>query len=264
MNLTEFDDRVRAQAGAFAYPQTPDVARRARARLAAPGPAHQPRRAVLAIACAALLVCGVLAVVPQARALVLRILRIGAVQIVLPEPTATPPPTAAAVTATSTAPQTATPTVQPIQDALFPLLGKTTLADARASAPFAIPLPQIPADLGPPDLVFKQRQFDEADMVVLIWLDPTNRARARMSLHLLTKDLLGQKLAPRVITQTTVSGLPAVWAEGRYGFVLRSGSFEIRRIVEGNTLIWERAGITYRLESTLTLEAAQRVAESLR
>jgi hypothetical protein len=38
----------------------------------------------------------------------------------------------------------------------------------------------------------------------------------------------------------------------------------MRRLVEGNTLIWEANGITYRLESHLSLEDALRIAESLK
>jgi hypothetical protein len=33
--------------------------------------------------------------------------------------------------------------------------------------------------------------------------------------------------------------------------------------VDGNTLIWEEQGITYRLESNLSLEEAVKIAESL-
>jgi hypothetical protein len=37
----------------------------------------------------------------------------------------------------------------------------------------------------------------------------------------------------------------------------------MRRLVEGNVLIWFENGLTYRLESDLSLEETVRVAESL-
>lgn len=262
MTETRFDARMREHAATLAYPPTPDIAGRVWARLSA-GPQRRPQRALLASVVAALILCLVLSAVPETRALMLRILRIGVVQIVAPEPTPTshaavpsPRPAAASVTPR--------PTPKPVQDALFPFMGKTTLDAARKSAPFSIPLPSLPADLGQPDLVFLQRQFDEADVVVLIWLDPSDTTRARLSLHLLSKNVLAQKFAPRVIVKTTVDGQPGVWAEGEYPFVLRSGDIEVRRIVDGNTLIWERDGITHRLESRMTLDEARKVAESLR
>jgi hypothetical protein len=37
-----------------------------------------------------------------------------------------------------------------------------------------------------------------------------------------------------------------------------------RYLLEGGTLVWEADGVTYRLETRLTLEEAIRIAESLR
>lgn len=46
----------------------------------------------------------------------------------------------------------------------------------------------------------------------------------------------------------------------------RQGHIDLksRGLIEGNVLVWEQDGITYRLESALPLEEAVRVAESLR
>jgi hypothetical protein len=48
-------------------------------------------------------------------------------------------------------------------------------------------------------------------------------------------------------------------------FYDQSGQLDIgpRRLVEGNVLAWAEGAVTYRLESTLTLDEARRVAESL-
>ena len=37
----------------------------------------------------------------------------------------------------------------------------------------------------------------------------------------------------------------------------------LRRLVEGNVLLWEQDGVTYRLETELPLDEAIKVAESL-
>lgn len=262
MNETRFDERVQNLAAALAYPPTPDVAGRVGARMSA-GARRQPRWVILAGVFAALIFCLALSAVPEARALLLRVWQIGVVQIIAPEPSPAPR-TSTQTPLPATASATPRPATNPIQDALFPFKGKTTLDAARRDVPFAVLLPQVPADLGQPDLVFLQRQFNEADVLVLIWFEPGDNSRTRMSLHMLTKNVQARKLAPRVIEQTTVSGQPAVWAAGEYVFVLRNGSLDVRRVVDGNTLIWEHDGITYRLESRMTLDEARKVAESLR
>jgi hypothetical protein len=38
---------------------------------------------------------------------------------------------------------------------------------------------------------------------------------------------------------------------------------DIRRLIDGHVLIWEEDGITYRLETGVTLEEAVKIAESL-
>ena len=51
---------------------------------------------------------------------------------------------------------------------------------------------------------------------------------------------------------------PAFWAVGPYPLELSSRKVEIRRVVAGNVLIWEQDGLTYRLESSLPMEEAQK------
>jgi hypothetical protein len=75
---------------------------------------------------------------------------------------------------------------------------------------------------------------------------------------------LVEKVQPRTIEETTVHGLPALWAEGEYLLQLKNGSYEVRRLVEGNTLIWTEDSVTYRLESSQTLPETVQIAESLK
>lgn len=246
--LIEF---LRAEAGALAYPPTPDLAARERARLAgAPLPRRFWTRARAALV--ALLLAALLLAVPEVRAAALRVLQIGVVQVVVAPPPATPAPV---------------PTPRPTPD--LGLVGATSLDAARAAVDFPILLPGEPPGLGPPDLVYLQNLDGAA--VVLVWLDPADPSRPALSLHALSSDAFVRKTIGagenRVLAETTVGGADALWVRGPHFVEIgRAGAGELglRRIVTGNTLIWTAGGLTYRLESELTLDEAVRVAESLR
>jgi hypothetical protein len=141
------------------------------------------------------------------------------------------------------------------------IAGETTLEAAQAGVPFPVRLPAYPADLGQPDRVFLQQ---DGPMVILAWTDPADPQKARLSLHQIGPGsiMLG-KFEPRVIRETQVNGKYAVWAQGPYLVHLTNNYYHYRRTVEGNTLIWEENGITYRLESDLSLEETIKIAESL-
>jgi hypothetical protein len=203
-----------------------------------------------------LMLAGLLAV-PQVRAGLLEVLRIGAVRILLVEPT----PTAST---SGQAPVTATPLSR---TAALGLVGETTLEEAQREAGFSVRLPTYPADLGPPDQVFLQ-DLDGA-VVVLVWLDPANPREVRLSLHQLANTTFAEKGEPESIERTTVHGRPAIWSEGPYVLQFRraDGTYMgLQRLVTGNVLIWqeEEGGVTYRLETGLPLDEARRIAESLR
>lgn len=79
----------------------------------------------------------------------------------------------------------------------------------------------------------------------------------------LTKDLTSDT----AIEQTTVDGQNALWLEGAphkltYRTTDGTSSQQISRLA-GNVLLWEKDGVTYRLESGLELGEAQRIAETL-
>lgn len=255
--MERWERHVQSTAAAFAYPPTPDVAgavgERLRSRRAERHGRWQPRWAIAAALVLVLLV-GLLAV-PQVRAGVLEIIRIGVVRIFpqglegLPAPTTSPEET---VTVTSTS--TPLPSV-------LNLAGETTLAEAHDVVDFPIRLPSYPADLGPPDAVFVQHL--DGDAVVLVWLEPGSREDVRMSLHMLTSGMMVDKGGPTIVRETSVNGRRALWTEGPYLLRMQGGSFTSIRLVDGYVLIWEADEITYRLETDLSLEEAVRVAESL-
>ena len=232
-------------AGQVRYPPTPDVAQSVRQRL---------QRRTLSktigvtrlgwIVVVLVIVLASLFSVPPLRAAILDFLRIGAVQIGLPDAALTP--------------STATP-----KPALLPLLGETSLAEARTQIPWQIKLPTYPADLGEPDAVFVQSL--DGDALILVWMDKNDPSQVRLSLHMLQSDaLVWKKVAVEVVQQTTVHQHTAYWTSGPYLLAIKGKGIDETRLIEGHVLIWEERGITYRLECNLTMEEAVKVAESLR
>jgi len=284
--INDLERGLIAAGRAFSYPATPDIARAVTRRLGA-HPARRPtrspaRRLAWALVVVIVLLAGLLAV-PPVRAQILEFLQIGVIHIFLtqPTPTATIPPASTPEsvviaspaiskisptpvrTATETTPS-ATPRPSPTPIAsLLDLTGETTLAKALDSASFPILLPAYPPDLGLPEQVFLQDMQGQA--LVLVWLDPADPLRIRLSLHqYVGKDnLTGLKYSPPVVQETSVNGRPAVWTEGPYLLKLTNGDYELVRLIEGHVLIWAQDDITYRLESDLPLAEAVRIAESL-
>ena len=248
---------VRRMAAELPYPPTPNVAVVVAARLRRPPvrARQMPRLAwalaVLAVALAALLS------VPQVRAAVVDILRVGVVTIFLAPPSATP---ATLPTPTALATATGRP---PAPNPLVRLAGEVTLEEARASSDLPIPLPGRPADLGPPDHVYLQDQ--NGPVVMLVWLEPDDPNQVRLSLHILAANTWGVgKFEPVAVEETQVNGHRAVWTVGPYMMQVTNaqGPVEVR-LIEGHVLIWADGDVTYRLETNLTLVEAVQIAESL-
>lgn len=260
-NLAKWEQRLREAAGELPYPQTPDLQKRLRAEAM---PALQQRqsrtfavRRAAFITAALLLLFTIVIAMPPARATVLQWLRLGAVQITLQEPTATPTQTPSP-TGTH-APATATP--QPLSSVLD-LAGETTLEAARRQVRFPIRLPSAPVELGLPDAVFVQDLGDQT--ITLVWVDPAQPRRVTLALQIMGPRAFVEKVKPRKVQDTRVNGQPALWASGEYLLQSRDGDYSIRRLITGYTLIWTEDGITYRLETDLPMDAAVKIAESLR
>jgi hypothetical protein len=70
------------------------------------------------------------------------------------------------------------------------------------------------------------------------------------------------------VDQVSVDGVPAFWLSGApHVFMFETGRrdfVEDETRLTGDVLVWERDGITYRLESSLDLEESLAIAESLR
>lgn len=235
--MERFGQRIQALAAGFRYPPTPDIA--TRLRQPQRRPVRRPRLA-WAIAIVLVIAAGLLAV-PAVRAAVVEIVRLGAVRIFIGGPTPTPLPPTGHLSLSE-----------------FP--GATTLEAARASAAIPIRLPSYPPDLGPPDRVFLLRQF--GGIVVLVWEDPNYPDLARLALFEIPPGPIVNKLFPERIESTSVAGRPAIWSTGDHFVELIIESRQELAMVRGNVLIWSLQGVTYRLETTLSLEEALRIAES--
>jgi hypothetical protein len=259
-------EKLLLQAGReFIYPPTPDVADQVMQRMnrsARPQPGW--RRRLAWTTALTLLVLAILLAVPPVRAQILQFLQFGAVRIFLSTPTPTPTlsPTRTAIPSTKTPPPTLTPSPTP---SILDLGGETTLAQAQQGLNFPILLPTYPADLGPPDRVYLQDLGGPT--VILVWLQPDNPAQVRMSLIALGPGSFAGKYAPETMTSTTVNGQDALWLQGSHPLILHKGDSStgnIELVVNANVLLWTDGEITYRLETSLPLDEARRVAESLK
>jgi len=202
-----------------------------------------------------LIFAAALLVVPDARALISGWFRVGVINVMPSAPTHVSPAASRPVTATPSA-----PTDLPL--ALRDLSGLTTLERARQDSGFRIGLPAYPENLPDPDLVFYQPRLD---LVVLVWLDPNEPEVVRLSLfEILSSNPIVNKIDPTILAETDVNGHPALWLEGPYPLEIRTGEITWTRIVDGRSLVWESEGVTYRLESLLSLAESLKIAESVR
>jgi len=259
-----FERLVQTLARQMDYPPTPDLVPRVDwKRYSRRVPTWLPQRRVAWAGLILILILTLALAVPPVRAQIVQWIRVGAV-IIFPrgaEPTPTPTP----VPTTGT-PSSVTPTPRPTPTNLPSLLnlsGETTLLEAYQRDILPIRIPEYPADLGEPDIVYIQEFWDTSG-VILIWLEPEDPERVRLALFELTSNhLVFEKVRPRILEETRVGDTHAFWTEGPYILRFRNGNIDYQRIVEGRALIWTEKGLTYRLETDLDLNEAVKIAESL-
>jgi hypothetical protein len=255
------ENQLKRAGSDFIYPSTPDIAAQVMLKVERTRPARERRRVRIAWAAGiVILVLITLMAVPPVRAQILEFLRFGAVRIFLSTPT--PAPTQTIIPGTPTPAPTTTPT--PLSSFLD-LSGETSLAQSQQEASFPILLPTYPPDLGPPDKVFFQNAGGPT--VILVWLQPGEPSQVRMSLVLLGPGSFAGKLLPEKVTDTTVAGEDALWLQGDHTLILRRGddsTGNVELMVNANVLLWMEGDVTYRLETSLSLDEARRIAESLK
>jgi hypothetical protein len=279
--LEEFQKLEQAliEAGrAIDYPPTPDLAARVRANLNGELRRAQPRqpgrpawrwRPALVAALAILAAIALLLIIPETREAIAQLLGLRTIRIIeiTPTPARQPEVPATATPARTTPAPSSTPGVVPFKQCC-----PSTLEEAQHKARFKIllPLGEQPARVFFQDQVFGRGS--EAQQVVLVFGDPD---RPRFVLYQATRFLYG-KMIPRdggtVITDTQVSGYRALWLTGAPHVLVTLGQngeplLDFERPVNANTLIWEtgdfNTGVTYRLETSLSLAEAIKFAESL-
>jgi hypothetical protein len=271
-NPNPLERKLYESAQSFEYPPTPDFAG------SISWAAHQKdtsqpawgigRRLAWAIALFLVIVSGLLAV-PPVRAQILEFIQIGAIRIFLREPSPTPTlhsTTPASSPAAGIPMSSPTPSAVPLSTptpvaSLLSLAGKTTLAEAKTQVGFPIRLPTYPEDLAAPDMVFLQDMSGPA--VLLVWLEPGNAEEVNLDLLEMGPGTFAGKGVPEVIQETTVNGHAGLWTQGPHLLQFKSGYDMVNLVVKGNVLIWEDEGITYRLESDLSMPEAVKIAESL-
>ncbi|MFL5735211.1 MAG: hypothetical protein ACJ78Q_18800 [Chloroflexia bacterium] len=158
-----------------------------------------------------------------------------------------------------------TPVATPTPLSVLDVAGATTLETARNEVRF-LELPAYPPDLGKPDKVFLQDLGDEA--LILAWTQPGHPAQVRLALYELVSANIGERTAQKttVLQETRVAGNYARWARGPHLLAFKDiNRVKLRaaKLVDGNALLWAKGAITYRLETTLPLEEAVKIAESI-
>ncbi|MFO7681274.1 MAG: hypothetical protein R6X34_14595 [Chloroflexota bacterium] len=233
--------KVRETAVAFPYPPTPDLTDGVRSRLTVRQRAA-PRRSLAWAITLLLLLAAALFSVPQVRATVAEMFRLGAITFVeRPQPAAGP---------------AAAATLPPLTDAILAALTPLSLPEARDQLTAPLRLPSYPANLGLPDDVYAS-----GETAVFLWRDSQQPATVRLSLYHIEVETFATK-AVEMVQATAVNGREAFWVEGGHLF-LADGRYEPWLFVEGRVLIWWEGDVTYRLEGAASLDEAIRIAESL-
>lgn len=246
-----WEKKVREIAGRMQFPPTPDIAGAVRERIEARRGSIFRRpvtRLAQPVGVIVLVIVLVVLLVPDLRARAFDWLHVGAVRI-----SEDPPPAAATPFPNLLQGYDVTP-IASILDWDHAI----TLGKAQDRVDF--PIPTVP-DLGPPDHVFYYHL--EESIIILVWEQPDSTP---ISLHLIGSRSRVFKYNAQVETETDVNGQRALWLTGphQYEIMPQEGSSAvIQRYIQGNVLIWEAGGVTYRLEGDLTLDEARDLAESL-
>jgi hypothetical protein len=153
---------------------------------------------------------------------------------------------------------------------------RMSLDDVRARVEMPV-VPPTDTELGPPDAFYLDRGL-AGGMVSMVWTArPGLPAADGTGVGLLISQFDGsvnldafQKLRDQDvrIEQVSVAGEQAWWLHGAtHVFLRRDGTGDSRPVVPtrlaGDTLLWERDGLTYRLEGSVGLDRAIEIAESI-
>jgi hypothetical protein len=269
LNDLALEVRLRALASSVEQPPTPNLASAVIRRLTAtPAPSpwqrlrarilvapHQRRQAALVIAAVVLALLGLTAV-PATRDAVARFFGFRGVVI-----------------NQSNRPL---PRVSPTAGTLN-LGTRVSLADARAGVKFPVLVPGL-APLGQPDEVYIDQLAPGGEVVLAYRSRPDIAAAGPTGYAVLVSMFNSGKIEPAffgkvaaadtIVREVTVGGAPGYWLAGsphQFFYTDAQGMVVPRSLrLATNTLLWDKGGVTYRVEGKMDLATAQRIAASMR
>lgn len=241
---TEMEEILETSARSFKYPATPDLASSSTRMVENTRSRLGPRLMVPAML-AILLFCSVSIFVAPVRAAVIEFIQVGVVQIFTGEPDRDLPEGMRSET---------------IYSLLGPVDGGATLLEAETALGQKGTLKKITKETGPPDRVFVQDLGDTA--AILLWFSGEGEEHVGMSLIVLRSGASIGKDAPATVTRTEIWGQDALWLTGDHSLYLMVAGEEMVIPVAGNILIWEYHGLTYRLETSASLDQALEMLET--
>lgn len=258
MNGSQLERELRALSEGLEIPETPDIASSVAARIEERRLHPQwirPAFVVVAtLAVLILLASAVLIFSPDARSAVANLLGVRGVGVQLRDPEVSPSPN------------------QGIED--LGLGDSSSLEEVRQEAGFNVALPDT---LGSPTAVLF-RESPPGGMVTMVYATRPGLPETNVrGVGLLMIQFKGDFQSPvfrksagsgTQITEVLIDQRPGLWIEGvphLLTFHDRDGDpVEERPRLAGNVLLWERSGVTFRIEAEISLEEAIRIAESVR
>lgn len=251
-HVRELERALRSLAPSIHMPPAPDLASKVTAELRG-GADPRVRRWKLALAGAAAVVVVVAALLvfsPTTREAVADFLGIGGVTVTYDDDLRLP--------------ETPSP---------LDLGAEVSLAEARELAPFEVAVPEL---LGEPDRVYFDERFAGGAVSLLYETRPgLPHTRATGAGALLTQfgTPLDESLVKKLVDtgvplrSVRVGGAPGYWIGGEHALFLRDEDGEVHHEsprLAGNTLLWERDSITFRLETGLSRVRALEIGASVR
>jgi hypothetical protein len=242
----------------YPYPPTPNLASRVRLRIVAKPIARprrlelwrDPRRLALVAAVLLLLLGGAALANPTTRDAIAHFFHVRGVivtRVPSPLPSLTP--------------------VTPLD-----LGRRTTMADAQSAVSFKI---AVPAELGDPDAIYVANDIPGGEVALAYTPRPGIPLVKQTGLGVLVTEFrgdlnpgfMGKAIGPgTTLQETSVNGDPGWWIAGEPHMIyveVRGNGNAVTLRMAANTLIWEHAGVTYRIESSLSKAEAFRIAAGL-
>ena len=254
------DSELRELGRWLEVPPEPDMAGAVRARLQTPGSIARPHRRLWQAAAVLIafvtVAAGIVVASPQVRAALLDVLRVGSVEV-HPGPAAT---------------ATLSPAQSPALPGRAGGVHTTTLSAAAQSADFHVFVPAAP--LQQPDEVLVENGPRPTYVALRYRAGPGRPPASTGGLAVQVDEIAGDSsrffekyLGGAAARRVQVGGAPGVWIDGPHELLVVDRAGEVRveppRLAT-KTLVWQRDGVTLRLEGDLTLPEALAVATGMR